>query len=118
MGKKVKRVTGGASIKVTGTEPRKRGSARDAMVAKLQRLNSGLGRLLTPRYASAGQDYVDLVKAAQEAVVQAGLLINAKPDSWQPSVAGRRAMTPERLEQLRAKAAELAARIKAAEAVL
>lgn len=114
MGKK--KASGGAAIKVTG-QRKARCPARVAMVAKLQRINGGLGQLLTPRYASAGQEYIDLIAAAQAAVVQAGLLVADKPAAWQPSAA-KRGMTAERLEKLREKAAELAARIKAAEAVL
>jgi hypothetical protein len=92
-----------------------RGTAVERLQGALTKLNASLTRLLEPKFKSAGIEH--FLTSARTSVVEAGLPVRDElPAEWKPTSV--RAMTPERLEKLRERAARLQERLEAAEAAL
>lgn len=86
------------------------------MISKLQKLNTALGTLLAPRYATIGETFITCIRATQENIVTAGLEVDKLDDAWAPAIKRFRKMTPECLKKMREQAKKLAVRIAEAEA--
>lgn len=97
---------------------RTRKTGKAALVDKLQRMNSALGVMLTPRFRSAGEAFAGAVRSAQQEVLVVSEFAKGLPDEWKPTVQRFRKATPESLKKMKAAAERLAERIAAAEAVV
>jgi ubiquinone biosynthesis protein UbiJ len=89
---------------------------REQLFVKLSKLNLTLGRLLAPKYESAG--IAELLRAAQEAIVKAGTEhVQKLADEWEPVAKKvKPAKTPEQIKKIKERLEKLQAQLEAAEA--